>query len=509
MIWIDLVVLFFSLFQDSDVDGEEEDEDPTEDPYDAQDEQPSKMPQDEVTQSLHTVESGMELEKALTEESTDLEKAGPPVPVSDIPAEHRDDAEDAEEPEVKKVKVDRCVKTLADVLSMSNLAKFNPSAEDTEHDLFQRMDKMRPYMNAFSTLVRCGEGLLGKAVITGDTSKLNAQQIFEMELSKANLEFHCSGHRQSRFALWADYSQRLFQALQADQPEEQPEDAEEPVREITGLRPCSYLDDNGQRVSQVVLVRTCMAGDEAGPLRLGLVMTVFRGGKGPQNTSKSRPWLQGELPVRAATYVHIKQLVPQNIKDEKGELCVCSSLTPTLTVDAHDGSILLELGPNYFTCKFSKHHVQVWVRKPAIKAMFRIAKANVPFEPVKKAVTDGPKTFYSEDDFGRTLAGGKNIQKFMLQKKRDFEKHCGDLEDKHGNLKLKADVKVTWGEMSARAPSYFRRFTKGHDHWKKLTKEYQQKPFPGSVKHFPCQTLGKIIEEGFTCQTLMSYFFIG
>lgn len=253
--------------QDSEKDEDEEEEDPTEDPHAEQEDDQVKEKPNEVVQSLHMVETGLELEKALAAESTELEKASPQVSVDDaLP----DNSEDTEEPEVKKMKVDRCVKTLRDVLTMSGLAQFNPSSEDTEHDLFQRIKKVRPFLNSFSTLVRCGEGLLGRAVVTGDTSKLNPQQIFEMELAKANLEYHCSGQRQSKHALWADYSQRLFQAAKAAATETEPqEDAEVPVKEITYLRPCSYLGADGQRVSQIVLVRTCMAGNEAGSLRLG------------------------------------------------------------------------------------------------------------------------------------------------------------------------------------------------------------------------------------------------
>ena len=68
--------------------------------------------------------------------------------------------------------------------------------------------------------------------------------------------------------------------------------------------------------------------------------------------------------------------------------------------------------------------------------------------------------------------------------RRDYEKHCCDLVNKHGSIKLKADVKVTWAEMLARAPSYFRRYMKGQEAFKKLTKEQQQKPFLGCLLLF-------------------------
>ena len=101
--------------------------------------------------------------------------------------------------------------------------------------------------------------------------------------------------------------------------------------------------------------------------------------------------------------------------------------------------------------------------------MFKVAKASIPFQISRKggSASDHAPTFYSEEDFSRTAAGTRNIKMFICHMRPDFLKHYGPLENKDGFVMLKSGVKVTWDELLSRAGSYFRKFTKSHEYFKK------------------------------------------
>ena len=209
----------------------------------------------------------------------------------------------------------------------------------------------------------------------------------------------------------------------------------------------------------------------------GIVVGAFRAGRTSKDKSKSYPWLQGILPIECATGVHVKLLVPQGQKDDNGwHLCSCNALTPVVPLDPHNGSLVFEICKDHFKCSFDKHEVTVWVSTPAVKAISKTVKSNVPFAAKKKEQVDEGKTWYGEEDFTRSNTGTKNIIKFMEKMKKDYRNHCGSLEDKDGNIKLHTSVTVCWDELMARVGSYFRRYTKGHSYFKGLSKEWQQKP---------------------------------
>lgn len=65
----------------------------------------------------------------------------------------------------------------------------------------------------------------------------------------------------------------------------------------------------------------------------------------------------------------------------------------------------------------------------------------------------------------------------MIQMRRDFETHFYDFVSETGQVKLRKDIKVTWNELLARAPSYFKRYLRGSGHWKEMSKEQQQLTF--------------------------------
>ncbi|CAK8997455.1 unnamed protein product [Durusdinium trenchii] len=59
-----------------------------------------------------------------------------------------------------------------------------------------------------------------------------------------------------------------------------------------------------------------------------------------------------------------------------------------------------------------------------------------------------------------------------------FEYTAKVLNEHKGMVKLgKSDVVVTWSELLARAPSYFRTYLKGSEYFKKMSKEAQSTPY--------------------------------
>lgn len=238
-------------------------------------EEPEKE-ENEVLHALETVETSVALEKSLAEEIADLEKQHAPVLVPDVsePADEQD--ETCTEPSPKAIKIDRCVKTLRDVLSLSGFDTFQPKDKDSEMDLLKRVAKMSPFLRSFASLVRIEEGILNKTAVTGAFNKLNSQQIYEAELAKARADYHCSSTRQSRFALWCDFSSRVFEAYKQEAVPAGGSSCSEnlAVKEISTLRPASFYSEEGTRACQVLVVRVCDAGGELGPIRLCTLTAV-------------------------------------------------------------------------------------------------------------------------------------------------------------------------------------------------------------------------------------------
>lgn len=367
-------------------------------------------------------------------------------------------------------------RSLREVLIASDLQGFLPTDKDDENQLFKRIQKMSPHLGNFSAFVRIGEGLLSRASVTGQVRTRNQQQILEHELAEARTEFVCSQGRQSRLALWQDFSNRVEEALK---PVEVPKpDSEETIsagaKKIQAIAPSSFHSANGARTCQLLLVKPFLAGGSEGPLRLGVVVGAWRGGK----SKKQHVWPEGHLPVSSATKVHVRLLTPQGQKNEKGDqLCVASSVSAVLSLGAHDGSILLEVPTACYTVEYTDTQLIIWISKKTVQALSKINQACVPFHAKKKNQDSvAAKAFFSEDDFSRTTTGAKNIQLYLQQMKRDYEKFFPALENEKGNLMLRQDIQVTFAEILARISSYFKKYLKGSEHWKGLTKEYQQLP---------------------------------
>ncbi|CAK9109657.1 Uncharacterized protein SCF082_LOCUS50954 [Durusdinium trenchii] len=424
----------------------------------------------ELIHSVEVAETDVVLHKELLEASEglqngflDAEEQPDEDPVPD------DSDEEVLQPE-KQPKVEPLsVRTLKDVLVKAGLQGYLPAKDDDESKLLIRIRKIAPYMSSFCGLVRSAEKILSKASILGHVRMKTLQHQLEHELAQARSEFHCSAMRQSRFALWCDFSSRVLDALNDDsEGKDQVAEVAGGIAELQSLAPSSF-DIDGSRSCQLVCCRPFAAGAEAGPLRLGLVVAVWRGGKG----KKDYPWPEGHLKINAATKVHVRLLTPTNQKLDGKEVCTCSALSPIVVMDALGGSLLAEVPQGAFDFEFLSDKLQVLLPKKIVKAFFKVAKADVPFEPKKKSESGLARTFYTEDDFARTNAGAKCIQKYMESMKVDYEALFSPLEKEDGKLSLRSDIQTTWPEILARSTSYFKRYLKNHEHWKVLSKEYQ------------------------------------
>lgn len=207
----------------------------------------------------------------------------------------------------------------------------------------------------------------------------------------------------------------------------------------------------------------------------GVVVAAFRGGKTEKRSNKQYLFPKGPLPMEAATCVHVRLLM--NESKDGWDLCVATALSPVLSLDPHSNAVLMEITPHNIHFEYKTHCLRVWVTHKSVRAIARLAKANIPFDAKqeKKGETSS-KTYFGEEDLARTAAGAKNLQRILGQMKADYQTHCGHLVDAKGMMKLREDVVVSWDEMLCRAPSYFRRYTKGHPYFKSLSAEYQALP---------------------------------
>ena len=248
-----------------------QDEDPSSDAEEDGTEEPADAADVGTVHSVEIVENEVFLEKELSSEIAKFEESmskGSASSQGEIPAAPGQEEANVQEPPLKQPKLDRCPMSLEDILVLSGMDQWKPmKEEDTECEAIKRVNKLRPYLNSFSTLVRCHEGLLSQAVVTGDLARLPEQCVFEAELGKATHEFHCSAVRQSRHALWCDYTGRLLAAYKAMDTGD--EDEHGPVRAIKGITPTSCAGTPEARSCQVLMIRPCMAGGDIGPFRLG------------------------------------------------------------------------------------------------------------------------------------------------------------------------------------------------------------------------------------------------
>ena len=428
---------------------------------------------------VENVETGVFLTKELGAELEKAEKCtGPKEVTPDIeltPPEDSDDCED-EPPAAKTARKEGVARTLHEVLERAGLADFKKEKEDTEAKVLDRVRWMCPHMQTFTALVRHKEGIISLASILKAKPCSTQHNQNEHDLAVARAEYHCSSQRQSRFALWTEYIDRVVDVFE---DVENADDAKSPLKRVTTFKPNGGVNHAGRRVAQVLVLRPFMSGGELGPLRLGLLTCAFRGGKKGKQ-SKQFPWTHGNLPIHATTCVHCVLLCPQNVQNEqKEELLVCSSLSPVVILDPHDGAVVMEVAANMFTYDYSPDFFEIWLSREVLKSMKRIVQANIPFTEKKKDAAMN-KTWFTEEDFSNGNKGAiKNIQRYMDHMKRDYETHIQPLEDSDGVIKLPPKISTTWSELLARSGSYFKKFNKQHDHFKLMGKDKQALSYLG------------------------------
>ena len=441
---------------------------------------------DDMGHIVEVVETDVQLHKKLVDETKTFLETKPTqemyqqgvVPDVDLSAQDDPECEVAsEEPARKELKAG-AVRTLKDILDLSGFEGFCPKKDDCEEHLFARIQELSPFMDSFCSSVRIAEGLLSKASVTGQLRARSQQQIIEHELAEARAEYVCSAARQSRHALWADFSHRVSAALKPLPEESVGADSHAPVvadaadgaAVVKTLMPCSSQSEDGQRLVQLLLVKPFLAGGAEGPMRIAMVVCVWRGGK----STKQYVWPDGKLPISASTRIHARILTPQNQKNSEGDqLCVGSCISPLIVLGAHDGTILCEVPASCYTSEFTSTHAKFWISRKTVKAIATLNKANVQLSEKKKEQDPiCTKAFFHEDDFQRSAMGTKNAQIYVSKMRRDYEQLFPPLVGSDGTLKLRNDiVGVTWSELLARLPSYFKKFTKTHAHWKGLSAE--------------------------------------
>lgn len=429
-------------------------------------------PQDPtVSDALEGFESQMVMKQEIAQAEEDLATKGlTPEEGPDMAAENDSDGEvDEEETPCSKVR------GLADVLSTSGLTDFIPQKKEGELDAMLRVRKLSTAMRSFCGLVRSNEGIMSRAAVYGPKRKAGPYQMCEHALAEARMEFMCNASRQSRHSLWADYANRVAEAF--DENDADVTEFKDGIKKLTHFRPNTFSTEDGKRACQLVVVRPFCSHSEDGPLRIGLVTCVWRGGKG----KKEHLWPSGPLPVSSASRIHCRILVPQNEEcKKKGHLLVASSRSPVVSLKADDGSVIFEVAD--FEHKYTDEYFQVRVRTATLKCMMHLLKSGVPFQVTKGKTVAVSETFLSEDDFARTAAGTKNIQRCLVAMARDYETHIRMLIDKKTErVKLAKNCEPKFTEIVARAPGYFKRYLKNHEHWKTLSKDSQALSCPDSI----------------------------
>ena len=429
-----------------------------------------------LCQTMENAETDVELAKQLVESQEAHDMFGPPDDVPDIEVCCDSDVE--QEPPAKEKKDAMNYKTLMDVLLASGYAEFVPGPGDDQQRCLQRLRLLAPHAQSLNSTVRAAEGILSKASLRGFIKSDRPHCHWEAELARARTDFQCSAARVSRFSLWAGYSEKVFQALE---PTDEGDDCHEGAVVVKGFTPNSFPDPSGKRPCQLLVVRPFYAGGASGSMRLAVVLCAFRGGQSRQKKPKQYVFARGTLPISSATVVHVRLLTPENTQDSQNrELCLATGFSPVIKLDAHDGGIVFEVPQSCFEYEYSQDCLKVWLERKTVRAISKVAKAQVPFKKAKdEEGQTSSKTYFGEEHFGKNATGNKNIQIYAQQMLRDYEVHFKPLLQENGTIQLKHDLLVPWEEILARLANYFKKYHKGSNFFKDMSKEFQMVPCPG------------------------------
>ena len=215
------------------------------------------------------------------------------------------------------------VKTLADVLTKSELDSFSPAPDDHESRMFHRMRRLVAQSRHLVALVRVREGILSKAAVMKLRKGENSHNAAEHALAKARQAMQCSSGLQSRHQLWMGFSERAVAELEEQLTTEDGalEKEQLAVAPPTRLGPCTCIAE-GARKFQLLVVRPYAVGTaSAGGLRYAVPAAAWRAGRlcKARKTKSSgvtgpRPGQKllacGTLPVHLVTSMHVQLLMP-------------------------------------------------------------------------------------------------------------------------------------------------------------------------------------------------------
>ncbi|CAE8646667.1 unnamed protein product [Polarella glacialis] len=354
-----------------------------------------------------------------------------------------------------------CPKTLADVLA--GLLAFASKVDDCEASCVQRVRSIFPAARRLSFLVRQAEGILSKAALQGLHGGENRHNTIEHIISLARIAIECSAAKQTRFALWANFSTSCSQfasngkaskgkkAAVAAQTKANA-DVAQPV--LFFLTPSSVDNETSScaRRYQVLVVRP----DATQSLRFALVAEVWRGGIHHDTARTAKKLVPiGPLPAECAVTIRAVLLMPA----ESGSL-VCSCLSPVVMLDAHDGSIMFEIPSASFEASECSTGLTFKLVPSAWAAFSLAGKCLSQIEPVAKLSTSSSSAagsttrVFVETDFKDTAAGKANMQTFFQCMREAWESMHHPLVDQVGYVQLSKTERVLWAELSARLPLY-------------------------------------------------------
>ena len=475
---------------------------------------PEKQEEVDLLQSLemtgNLVATEKELLKYQTGDDQDLPQEFIPEPI----LEDADSSEDEVAEDGIPFKLDaENVFTLEHVLDGAGLANFKPKKEDSESKKLQRVRILSRQMQHFCAFVRVSERILSRAKVMGMRRPQNQNNLLQHMLAEARQTYQCSALRQSRQALWKDFSSRVVADVEADLD-----------KENGAIRVPQHLGtmavSKEERKFQLLVVRPCSSSTAFGGLRLGLVVAAWRGGKSKNNEQAQKLRPSGSLPAHYVTTVHVMLLMPyQSGVDAKSyfqtsfigsfpvgcfqhlfyfiffimysiffkfksipfeifqKFCVrpCS---PVATLDSKDGSILCEISSGNFKTTCTNNHVKVELDEEAMRALHAATSTKTNFK------VPGPNSkkdvvFLTEGDLKPATTNGKaSIQRFIRSMVDDFEHVFHKAISADGKITITmphhAKETVVLNDLLARAPAYF-------------MQKFDRKNLPPADKNTPCE----------------------
>ena len=195
--------------------------------------------------------------------------------------------------------------TLGEVLEKAGLGGFAPPPEDREWNAFKRGRALLPHMRDFVSVVRVHEKILSEASVLGVKRPQNKRNVCEHQLGLARAAFSCSAARQSRHAIWQNYTERVLAGVKEEQENE---NCLAQLADVLG--PSTQLTSDGTRGYQLLVVRPFKAAAGADGLRFGVPVSVWRCGRKSGNSAGRKLLPCGRVPTHMVTHLHVMLLMP-------------------------------------------------------------------------------------------------------------------------------------------------------------------------------------------------------